>query len=293
MALETMADAVGVTRVLYQGRSKYLLTNLEWWCRQIGPHKALLEVTPEDIDAGIQVLLSTPALKYRRGGGVMPFAPRRSNGTINKYVGALATMYKLLRMHRRLPRTFVSPLARDMKLPEGPGRTVKVTIEDVHRLVDSARLSRNRKLPALIAVACTTGLRLGSLQALTWGDVDLRARTIDVATTKNGLPTRSIFPLWVGAELTRIRPENPEKHWEVFGRKAFKKAWDSSVERADLPVDWTFHHTRHIAASILAQSGASLPVIMQALNHKTPSMAIRYSHLSTKSLDIAITSAWG
>jgi integrase len=63
--------------------------------------------------------------------------------------------------------------------------------------------------------------------------------------------------------------------------------------KADLPEDWTFHHCRHIAASILAQSGASVVTIMQALNHKTPLMAMRYSHLNVDSLRESIGRAWG
>ena len=67
----------------------------------------------------------------------------------------------------------------------------------------------------------------------------------------------------------------------------------NAVKLADLPADWTFHHSRHIAASILAQSGASTVTIMQALNHKTPLMAMRYSHLNTDSLRDSLGRAWG
>ena len=118
----------------------------------------------------------------------------------------MQTLYKVLRIHRRLPRSFVSPMVKGLRLPEDPGRTRQVTIEDVKKLVSAARLSNNRKLPAMIAVACTTGLRKGAIQAITWGDVDLKTRTIDVSRTKNGTPTRSVLPDWAAAELARIRP---------------------------------------------------------------------------------------
>lgn len=294
MTIQTLSDAIGVTKVLYSGRSNYLFANLDWWAVQLGPEKLLSSITPEDIDAGIGVLMATPAMQFRKNQGVVPGKKSRSAGTVNRYVGSLATMLKLLRFHRRIPRSFASPIVKGLKLPEGQGRTLQVSIGDVRRLVDAARLTRNRKLPAFIAVASTTGLRKGSLQSLTWGAVDLKARTLDIATTKNGTPTRSVLPTWAAAELARIRPDNPEPWMDVFGSKDFRKSWDKAIELADIPgtAGWTPHYLRHVAASILSQSGAPLPVVMQALNHKTPSMALRYSHVNTKALDQAISTAW-
>jgi integrase len=292
MTIETVGDAISVAKVLYRGRDIHFPVKLDWWCQQLGPEKQFLALTTDDVDAGIRVLIEEPKIHFSRDIGRHPGRRLRAAGTINKYIAALGSMYKLLRLHRRLPRSFVSPIVKGLLLPLPQGRTLQVTIEDVHKLVAAARLSNNRKLSALLAVACTTGLRKGSLQSISWGDVDLKERTIDVGRTKNGTPCRSLLPRWAATELNRIRPENPEKEMLVFGPSEFKKAWVNTLARAELPEEWTFHHTRHIAASILAQSGASLPVIMQALNHKSPSMALRYSHVNTKALDIAITNAW-
>jgi hypothetical protein len=48
-----------------------------------------------------------------------------------------------------------------------------------------------------------------------------------------------------------------------------------------------------VAASVLAASGASVPVIMATLCQKSPSMALRYSHLSTDAQQQAAQRAWG
>lgn len=296
MAIHTVSDAVGVATILYRGRDPSTPIKWQWWARQLGPDKPLADVTPDDLDAGIKALLQEPRLGFRKGAGVVPQGnKRKAPGTINKYVNALGSLYKLLRTHRHLPRSFVAPSFKDLRLPEDNTRTVQVTISDVHRLIDAARLSRNHRLPALIAVGATTGLRKGSLQGLLWRDVDLKKRVIDVARTKNGLPVRSVMPQWAAVELARIRPLYCEPGEPVFGTKAFKRAWSATIERAGIPgsAGWTFHHLRHVAASILAQSGASLPTIMQALNQKTPSMAMRYTHLNTSALDQAMTKAWG
>jgi len=154
-------------------------------------------------------------------------------------------------------------------------------------------MSKNRKLTALISVAVTTGLRKGNLIALTWKDIDLGKRTIDIGMTKNGAPVRSILPPWVCTELVKIKPRNAEDHWFVFDNKQFIKAWKSCIERAEIPGLTCFHHLRHVAASILASSGASLIEVMTVLNHKSPSMSLRYMHLNTKSIETAVHRAWG
>lgn len=170
---------------------------------------------------------------------------------------------------------------------EAQGRTLTVTLDDVRRLVAACRVSRNRKLAALVAMACTTGWRLGSLQGLTWGALNLKEGHADTKRTKNGYAAPDALAA-MGRELRRIKPELAQPGDVVFGTANFDKAWENAIRRADLPLDWTFHHCRHIAASILAQSGASVVTIMQALNHKTPMMAMRYKppehrHLARKS----------
>jgi integrase len=143
-----------------------------------------------------------------------------------------------------------------------------------------------------VAVACTTGWRKGSFDALRWGDVDLHVGHIDTARTKNGTPHRAPLLPWVVAELARIRPTDPSPTAPVFGCRNITKAWQTALKRADLPEDWTFHHCRHIAASILAQSGASVPQIMATLNHKSPNMSLRYSHLNVASQRQCLATAW-
>jgi integrase len=295
MTISTFSDAIGVTRVLYAGKSNYLFANLEWWRHQIGGDRLLDSITPDDLDAGIAVLMSTPARHFLKGIGIVSGTKKRSAGTVNRYIGSLGTMFKLLKLHRRLPRSFISPVAKGLKLPEGQGRTLQVSTSDVKKLIDAARLTRNKSLPAFIAVASTTGLRKGSLQELTWAQVDLKARTLDVAMTKNGTATRSVFPPWVGAELARIKPSNVEPWIEVFGKHDIRRSWNKALEYAEIPGSggWTVHHLRHVAASVLSQSGASIVEVMAVLNHKSPSMSLKYSHLNTKAIETAISRAWG
>jgi integrase len=291
MSIVTFAAAAQAACALYRGRDAAFSQRIAFWVERLG-ERELASLTNADVEDGIDALVQKPRERFIPGRGLLPMPGVISGSTVNRYVAALGTAFKLLRAHRRLPRGFVTPTQRVGRMPENEGRTLTVTVDDVKCLIAAARLSRNRKLAAITAVACTSGLRLGALQALKWGDVDLKARTIDVARTKNGRPTRSVLPAWAVAELERIRPNDPPEHALVFGAQNFRKAWFNALSDAGLPTEWTFHHCRHIAASILAQSGATLPVIMQALGHRSPLMAMRYSHVNTKALDAAVSSAW-
>jgi integrase len=51
------------------------------------------------------------------------------------------------------------------------------------------------------------------------------------------------------------------------------------MERADIP-NFRFHDLRHTFASYLAMNGATLAEIAEGLEHKTPAMVKRYSHLT-------------
>jgi integrase len=207
-------------------------------------------------------------------------------------LSTLGTVFKDLRRLRLLPRGFVNPMRGVGRMAEGEGRTLTITVTDVRNLVAACRVSRNRYLAALTAMACTTGWRLGSLKTLRWQDLNLKDGFADTLRTKNGTPHRTPLMPWVVDELKRMKPDLAEPGELVFKVRNFKRAWVTALKLADLPQDWTFHHCRHIAASILAQSGASVVTIMQALNHKTPMMALRYAHLNTDALRESLGKAW-
>ena len=293
LAFDTLAEAAIAA---YSGRDPSFASRTRFWVGHFGA-RDITTITTDDIEDGIDALMKRgkhqvttwgPRKKPRLEATGKPLAP----SSVNRYISTLGTVFKDLKKLRLLPRGFVSPMRGVGRLGEGEGRTVTVTVEDVHRLVAAARVSRNRKLAALTAMACTTGWRLGTLQALKWRELDLKAGHADTLRTKNGTPHRTPLLSWVIDELKRMRPEQAQPDDLVFGAGSFKKAWVSALKLADLPQDWTFHHCRHIAASILAQSGASVVTIMQALNHKTPLMAMRYSHLNTDALRESLGRAW-
>jgi integrase len=285
--------ALGVIAA-YTGRDGSFSFRVQFWIDQFGDRDITALLT-DDIEDAIDVLAKRKKLRVMtRKTGVERIESDQtlSPSSINRHVAALGTVFKDARRMRLLPRGFSSPMRGVTRQEEGPGRTLSVTLDDVRRLVAACRISRNRKLAALVAMACTTGWRLGTLQSLRWGALNLKEGYADTQRTKNGTPHRTPLLPWVIDELRYIKAEQATAGDLVFGTGNFDKAWQTALLRADLPSDWTFHHCRHIAASILAQSGASVVTIMQALNHKTPMMAMRYSHLNTDTLRESLGRAW-
>jgi integrase len=285
----------------YSGRDQSFPKRLQFWIDHFA-HRMVSELTTDDIEDGIDALITRGKLRTHTTcapqkpstgiSSIVVTGDPLSPTTVNRYIATLGTMFKELRRMRLLPRGFVNPIRGVQRQPEGQGRTLNVTVDDVRRLIAACHVSRNRKLAAMTAFACTTGWRRGNIQALRWGDLNLDAGTADTQRTKNGTPHRTVLLPWVVKELKNIRPLNPEPGEAVFGQSTFKKAWQTALARADLPTEWTFHHCRHIAASVLAQSGASVVTIMQCLGHKTPMMALRYSHLNVDSMRDSLGKAW-
>lgn len=293
------ANMAKASLAAYQGRDPSFAPRLQFWIDQLG-ETPVRSITTEQIEDAVDVLLARKAQRVvaiRENGKIVGTVMRETDeklspSTVKRYIAALGSCYRIAR-EERIVRGLQSPIRGLTKLPGGECRTVNVTVADVRRLVDACRVSRNRKLAALVAMACTTGWRRGTLQALRWRDIDLTTGHADAGRTKNGTPHRAVLLPWVVTELRRMRPGQAAADDLVFGTTDCTKAWRAALRLARLPEEWTLHHCRHIAASVLAQSGASVPVIMACLNHKTPSMALRYSHLNTDALRENLSRAWG
>jgi integrase len=294
IAFRILAEAVVAA---HPSRDKAFAQRVGFWTDHFGD-RDITTIKTDDVEDGIDALVRRGKFKVMSWGKgrpvrIEPTGQPLAPASVNRYISTLGSVFKELKRMRLLPRGFISPMRGVTRMTPGEGRTLTVTVADVKRLVAACRVSRYRKLAALTAMACTTGWRLGSLRALKWQDLDLKAGFADTLRTKNGTPHRTPLLPWVVNELKRMRPALAQPGDLVFDTRNFTRSWKTALKIADLPEDWTFHHTRHIAASILAQSGASVPQIMAVLNHKTPMMALRYSHLNVDSMRESLGRAWG
>jgi integrase len=133
-------------------------------------------------------------------------------------------------------------------------------------------------------------MRRGEVMNLRWDDVDLGRGFLKLRDPKG--KRDQYVPLSDEAlELLKNHPrENEYVFTQEYGspRSKSRVALSSSAIKraAGLPDDFRPNHgLRHSFASALADSGeVTLQQLMALLTHKTPSMTMRYSHLSDQAL---------
>lgn len=202
----------------------------------------------------------------------------------------------------------VADLVDAPKRDTGEMRTLSP--EEAARLLLAAR---GDPLEAFYALALTSGLRLGELQALRWRDVDLDRRRLRVTATlqgaQDGRPilaepktarsrrtvhlsemalqalrahrTRQLEQrLVVGA----IWQDNDLVFCNGFGRpldgnNVRTRSFAPLLERADLP-PMRFHSLRHSAATLLMAEGVPVKVASEMLGHADITVTLKvYSHV--------------
>lgn len=190
---------------------------------------------------------------------------------------------------------------------------------DVARFLDEAEAAAlvaasRPQWRSMVLVALRTGLRVGELRGLQWGDVDERARVLHVRRTDPGRPdlpsngpkggrTRTapltpdalaclvaerppgvqpgvwVWPARAGSGRTALdgRPRSATG-CSASIRWAVKRA--KLVERKDGEDRIAWHTLRHTYASWLVIRGVSLRVVQELLGHGSIKQTERYAHLA-------------
>ncbi len=247
---------------------------LDWWCKQIGQLQ-LHQITPAIIsELRDQLSIETT---YR--------GKARSGATVNRYLAALSKVLTLC--VREWCLLEVSPMSRVGKLKESSGKTRFLSVDEVKRLLDVCRRSKNKQLYSVVLMAVALGMRYSEIIELEWEQVDLQAGFINLHHTKNG--TDRIVP--ISNEIIVLLQELKNKSLDnlVFppirrignsrGYLRLRSSFESSLKKAGI-TGATFHTLRHTAASHFAMQGANTSALMSLLGHKSPIMSKRYNHFS-------------
>jgi integrase len=167
-----------------------------------------------------------------------------------------------------------------VKLPRaGNPRERRVNPGELERLLAACKTSRCRWLPAVIQLAVETGMRRSELLGMRWNDLDLKARTVLLRNTKNGLP-RTV-PLSTSA--INVIKETPRYGDTAFiiSPNALRLAWERLTRRAGVS-GLRFHDLRHEAVSRFFEKGLNVPEVAMISGHRDPRMLFRYTHPKAK-----------
>jgi integrase len=257
--------------------------HLEWWAAKLGGYR-LVDIGPELI-AKLREELS------RESGNT---GKRRGPTTVNRYLNTLSAVFSFAESEE-IGWIDHNPVRKVRRKPEPEGRTrflsrpVDEPESELDRLLDACRKSRNPDLYDLVQLAILTGMREGEI-------VGLRRRYVHLTEAGITLPPeitkrkQSRFVPLVGQALAIVARRVETRGDYLFagtGRRnapatvpAFpRRAWETALRQAGIK-DFRFHDLRHTHGSYLAMTGATTRELMDALGHKTPAMAARYSHLA-------------
>lgn len=162
------------------------------------------------------------------------------------------------------------------------------------RLMVVAKGRLGGQLPEVITIATHTGLRLGELLGLKWGNIDLFRKSISIMQQKTKVP--KTIPLSETAfNLLLNKSKVIAMSGYVFHTGSGTKISSSNLQRDfwkaldDAKIsNFRFHDLRHTFATRLVQSGVDLYSVSKLLGHKDIKTTQRYAHHNIASLRISV-----
>jgi len=217
----------------------------------------------------------------RLGEEVGPATINREMATL-KHALSKAVEWKLLRKTAREELTAIK------KYQEPDGRLRYLSGEtEAERLLQACDAS----LRSIVLTALHTGMRKGELLGLTWDLVDMTHGFIRLKQTKNGKARALPFneTLWSLFSRLRTRQDVSWVFHDAAGNRwnDIRHPFDAACDSAGL-TDFHFHDLRHTFASWLMMGGVPLATVSNLLGHTSPTMTLRYAHLSPKHLTSAV-----
>jgi len=142
-----------------------------------------------------------------------------------------------------------------------------------------------------VLAALHTGMRKGELLGFTWDCVDMTHGYIRLKQAKNGKARALPFNETLWSLLSGLRT-HLDMPWVFHAHTGLRRddvrhGFDRACERVGL-TDFHFHDRRHSFASWLCMKGVPLATIGILLGHSSPTMTLRYAHLSPKHLTSAV-----
>lgn len=210
----------------------------------------------------------------------------RTGSTVNRYLAAFSKVLSVgVKEWEWLDE---NPMRKVSKERENRGRDRFLTPEEIDRLLQACKGSKNPYLFPIISLAITTGMRYGEIMNLKWTDINFNLQLITLQETKNGdrrivsLPNPVILILKTIPGFEDTLDDLIFKSLKVpFSKRplSIRKSFDKALKTARIE-NFRFHDLRHTAASYLAMNGATQGALMSILGHHSPQMTYKYAHYS-------------
>ncbi len=263
-----------IEEMRHRGCSARHVQNVEAQLRRViadTEAKRLTDLDAVNVQRHLRALRTVPVkqlrpIKLKDGEKPKTLGPR----TIN---AVRAAVIAFLNWSVKGGRITSNPCLSIPKVDEMRDQRVKrraLTVEELGRLVESSEARGTFYL-----VAATTGLRMGEMASLTWGDIDLDTASIHIPASK-GKSKRDDWIAITGEvveALQELRPSKAGAMLRVFRTSPTTRTFASDLKQAGIPeyddqgrrVDR--HALRMTAGTLLARAGVSPQQAQRQMRH--------------------------
>lgn len=181
--------------------------------------------------------------------------------------------------------------------------------EETESLARQAKRSKSPHMYPAFMLARNAGLRDAEIRTLSWGQINLKSKYLQVGHAKSNAGAGRIVPLnsdlydalvahrkWYESRFSSIkdewylfpfgkpRPSDPTRHVT-----SLKTAWNNVRKNAHVTGRW--HDNRHTLITELAESGAGEETIFEIAGHVDRHTLRQYSHIRMAAKRIALETA--
>lgn len=183
-----------------------------------------------------------------------------------------------------------NPVAGDgvrIALPEKERRFLhRDELKRLYKVINSDFCSDKDR--AFILLGLNTGMRIGEVLSLQWGEVDLAKGVIAVLNTKN--KTNRYIP--INQELREaLEVLKKDENFVINNNGSqyvdHRKMLNRILKEADIE-DFSYHGFRHTFISYLMMRGINVKAIQKLAGHKNIEETMRYAHLADDNLAMAV-----
>jgi integrase len=203
----------------------------------------------------------------------------------NRLLESVRKMFNWGKVAGLVPQSLANPIAGIVRFPQRKRRRFITTVE-MPRFIQALEQEDNDYARHGLWLLLLMGLRSSELLKAKWVDVDWDAGTLFVGLTKNGEPL--LAPISDAAIARRkIVPRTAGNPYIICGQKPgqYMRGLGAPLrrvlKRAGL-VNIRVHDLRRTVGSWLAQSGKSLHLIGDVLNHRDPKTTAGYAYFQTQ-----------
>ena len=176
-------------------------------------------------------------------------------------------------------------VARGVQRYGEAGRGREVYLAD--KQDEAAERACGDALRPFYVLAVETGLRKGEALRLTWGDVNLKERTLRVQSAYSKTSKARTVPLTSRTAKALKGLQRGVKAVPVFRftEQDIRREWDAVREAVPELAAVRWHDLRHTAASRMVAAGISIFDVAKILGHANIQMTMRYAHFAPEALN--------